>query len=225
MSDSDESIDKLSSLLNVIDKGCNMAIYGYARTSTIEQVAGLADQIAKLTLAGCTDQSVYREQISSVKMEDRIEFVKVIAALRRGDVLVFTSLSRAARSMMHMIDIESKVAAAGATIRILDLSIDTATSAGRLTFNLFASIAQFERENMLERQRVGIAAAKVRGAYAGRAPTARAKTLRVIALYEKGLKKQEIADACSIGVASVYRILRDAKSASSATGSIKVLPR
>jgi DNA invertase Pin-like site-specific DNA recombinase len=185
-----------------------MAIYGYARTSTVEQVAGLADQIAKLKAAGCTDQSIYREQISSVRMEDRIEFAKVIAALRRGDVLVFTSLSRAARSMMHMIEIESKVAAAGATIRILDLAIDTATSAGRLTFNLFASIAQFERENMLERQRVGIAAAKQRGAYTGRAPTAQAKAPRVLALHGRGLTKQEIADACSIGIASVYRILK-----------------
>nr|WP_315252946.1 recombinase family protein [uncultured Duganella sp.] len=189
-----------------------MATYGYARTSTVEQVAGLADQIEKLKDAGCTEQTIFREQISSVKMEDRIEFAKVIAALRRGDVLVFTNLSRAARSMMHMIEIESKVAAVGATIRILDLSIDTATSAGRLTFNLFASIAQFERENMLERQRVGIAAAKERGAYTGRAPTARAKSSRVLALHDKGLTKQEIADACSIGIASVYRILRDAKS-------------
>lgn len=190
-----------------------MATYGYARTSTVEQVAGLADQIAKLKEAGCTDQTIYREQISSVKMEDRIEFAKVIAALRRGDVLVFSSLSRAARSMIHMIEIESKVAAVGATIRILDLAIDTATSAGRLTFNLFASIAQFERENMLERQRVGIAAAKVKGVYKGRAPTARAKAPRVLALHEKGLTKSEIADACSIGVASVYRILQDAKRA------------
>jgi DNA invertase Pin-like site-specific DNA recombinase len=188
-----------------------MTTYGYARTSTVEQVAGLADQITKLRNAGCTDQTIYREQISSVKMEDRLEFAKVIAALRGGDVLVFSSLSRAARSMTHMIEIESKVAAVGATIRILDLSIDTATSAGRLTFNLFASIAQFERENMLERQRVGIAAAKERGVYTGRAPTARAKAARVHALHEKGLTKREIADACSIGVASVYRILRAVK--------------
>jgi DNA invertase Pin-like site-specific DNA recombinase len=74
-----------------------------------------------------------------------------------------------------MIEIESNVAGAGTTIRILDLAIDTATTSGRLTFNLFASIAQFKRENMLERQKVGIAAAKKRGAYVGRAPTARAK--------------------------------------------------
>lgn len=185
-----------------------MTIYGYARTSTIEQVAGLADQISKLKGAGCTDQSIYQEQISSVKMEDRVEFAKVLATLKAGDVLIFSSLSRAARSMIHMIEIESKVAGAGGTIRILDLAVDTATPSGRLTFNLFASIAQFERENMLERQKVGIAAAKKRGAYVGRAPTAQAKGARVHALHAKGLTKQEVADACSIGIASVYRILK-----------------
>lgn len=185
-----------------------MTTYGYARTSTVDQVAGLADQIAKLRAAGCTDQSIYQEQISSVKMEDRVEFSKVLGALRPGDVLVFSSLSRAARSMVHMIEIEAKMASAGASIRILDLAIDTATPAGRLTFNLFASIAQFERENMLERQRVGIAAAKRKGIYKGRAPTAQAKSARVHSLHAKGLTKQEIADACSIGIASVYRILR-----------------
>jgi DNA invertase Pin-like site-specific DNA recombinase len=185
-----------------------MTVYGYARTSTVDQVAGLADQIRKLKEAGCTNQTIYQEQISSVRMEERVEFAKVLAALKLGDVLVFSSLSRAARSMVHMVEIEGKVANAGASIRILDLAIDTATPAGRLTFNLFASIAQFERENMLERQRVGIAAAKSRGKYKGRAPTAMAKSARVHALYAKGLTKQEIADACSIGVASVYRILR-----------------
>ena len=185
-----------------------MTTYGYARTSTTDQVAGLADQVSKLREAGCSNQTIYQEQVSSIQMEDRIEFAKVLAILKSGDVLVFSSLSRAARSMVHMVEIEAKVAAAGASMRILDLAIDTATPAGRLTFNLFASIAQFERENMLERQRVGIAAAKLSGKYKGRAPTARAKSARVHALHAKGLTKQEIADACSIGVASVYRILR-----------------
>jgi DNA invertase Pin-like site-specific DNA recombinase len=112
-------------------------------------------------------------------MEARVEFARVLSVLKAGDVLVFSSLSRVARSMAHMVEIESMVARAGAAIRILDLAIDTATSSGRLEFNLFTAIAQFERENMLEWQKVGIAAAKQRGAYPGRAPTAQAKRTRV----------------------------------------------
>lgn len=185
-----------------------MTKYGYARTSTVEQVAGLADQVMKLKEAGCTDQTIYQEQISSVKMVDRVEFAKVLAKLGKGDVLVFTTLSRVARSMIHMTEIEAAIAQTGATIQILDINVDTGTPAGRLTFNLFASIAQFERENMLERQKVGIAAAKAEGKYVGRAPTARAKATKVLELHRKGLSKQDIAKACEIGIASVYRILR-----------------
>lgn len=187
-----------------------MTIYGYARTSTVEQVAGLVDQVAKLRAAGCTDQTIYQEQISSVKMADRVEFAKVLSTLSKGDVLVFSSLSRVARSMIHMIEIEAQVAAAGASIRILDLAVDTSTPQGRLTFNLFGSIAQFERENMLERQKVGIAAAKAEGKYTGRAPTAQAKAAKVLSMHAKGVAKQDIAAACDIGIASVYRILKSA---------------
>lgn len=187
-----------------------MTTYGYARTSTNSQVAGLADQVDKLKVAGCTDQTIYQEQISSVKMADRTEFAKVLSKLTKGDVLVFTSLSRVARSMIHMIEIEATVSAAGASIQILDMNVDTSTPQGRLTFNLFGSIAQFERENMLERQKAGIAVAKAEGKYAGRAPTAQAKASKVLSLHSKGLTKQEIADACSIGIASVYRILKAA---------------
>jgi len=187
-----------------------MTMYGYARTSTDSQVAGLEDQVAKLKAAGCTDQTIYREQISSVKMADRVEFAKALAKLGKGDVLVFTSLSRVARSMIHMIEIEAAVAAAGASIQILDMAVDTSTPQGRLTFNLFSSIAQFERENMLERQKVGIAAAKAEGKYTGRQPTAQAKAAKVLELHKKGVSKQDIAKSCEIGIASVYRILKAA---------------
>lgn len=190
-----------------------MTKYGYARTSTIQQVAGLDDQVAKLKVAGCTDQTIYQEQISSVKMADRVEFAKVLTKLTKGDVLVFTSLSRVARSMIHMTEIEAAVASAGASIQILDMNVDTSTPQGRLTFNLFSSIAQFERENMLERQKVGIAAAKAEGKYAGRAPTAQAKAAKVLALHAKGLSKLDIANACEMGIASVYRIIKVAPSA------------
>ncbi|MFN3736649.1 recombinase family protein [Hydrogenophaga sp.] len=190
-----------------------MTIYGYARTSTVEQVAGLEDQLTKLKAAGCTDQTIYKEQASAVKMEDRKAFAEVMTKLKAGDVLVVSTLSRIARSMIHMMEIEAKIRAAGASIRILDLAVDTATPNGRFTFNLFASIAQFERENMLERQKVGIAAAKEEGVYKGRKPTAKAKADKVLAYAAKGLTKQEIATALEIGVASVYRILAEAKQA------------
>lgn len=188
-----------------------MTTYGYARTSTVEQGSGLEDQVRQLKAAGCTDQTIYREYQSAVKMSERTAFIEVLTQIKTGDVLVVATLSRIARSITHALEILAQIEAKGAALNILDLKVDTSTPQGRLQLNLLASIAQFERELMLERQKVGIAAAKEAGKYTGRAPTAQAKADKVLAYAAKGLTKQEIADACGIGVASVYRILATAK--------------
>ena len=188
-----------------------MTTYGYARTSTTEQVAGLDDQVRKLRVVGCTDQTIYREHQSAMKMSERKAFMDVMAKLKVGDVLVVATLSRIARSITHTLEILADIEAKGASLNILDLNVDTSTPQGRLQLNLLASIAQFERELMLERQKVGIAAAKERGQYKGRAPTARAKSAKVLELNAKGLSRDDIAKIAGVGVASVYRILADAK--------------
>jgi DNA invertase Pin-like site-specific DNA recombinase len=77
--------------------------------------------------------------------------------------------------------------------------------------NLLSSIAQFERELMLERQREGIAKAKAERKYKGRKPTARAKTDEIRELAGKGMTRDEIAKRLGIGVASVYRALAAAR--------------
>jgi DNA invertase Pin-like site-specific DNA recombinase len=81
-----------------------------------------------------------------------------------------------------------------------------------LLLNLVGSVAQFEREVMLERQREGVAKAKEEGKYKGRAMTARAKSDDVLRLYKAGKGASEIAVQLGIGRASVYRIVNDAKS-------------
>jgi DNA invertase Pin-like site-specific DNA recombinase len=84
------------------------------------------------------------------------------------------------------------------------MGVDTATPTGRLMVNLLGSIAQFEREVMLERQREGIAKAKAEGKYKVRAPTARAKAAQVLELAKQpGMTKEEIANALNIGVAGL----------------------
>ena len=77
--------------------------------------------------------------------------------------------------------------------------------------NVLASVAQFEREVMLERQREGIAKANGEGRYKGRAPTARAKSADIHRLAAEGLTREAIATQLKIGVASVYRALRAAQ--------------
>ena len=95
----------------------------------------------------------------------------------------------------------------GASLRIVAMHLDNSTPTGKLMLNVLGSVAQFEREMMLERQREGIAKAKAEGAYKGRKPTAMAKADDVKALAAKGLGATEIAKALGIGRASVYRAL------------------
>lgn len=76
---------------------------------------------------------------------------------------------------------------------------------------MLGAIATFEREMMLERQAEGIERAKRAGRYQGRQPTARAKADQVIELARAGATRTSIAEQTGIGIASVYRILREAK--------------
>ena len=90
---------------------------------------------------------------------------------------------------------------------------DNATRAptGKLMITMLGAIAEFERGLLLERQREGVAKAKADGKYRGRKPTARAKAAEVLRLSGEGLQRTEIARRLEIGVASVYRILTNAK--------------
>ena len=129
--------------------------------------------------------------------------------VRKGDVLIVTKLDRLARSVAHLCEITKKLKAKGVALRILDSNIDTGTPTGKLMIHLLGSIAEFERELMLERQRDGIAKAKREGRYKGRAPTARRRGDEVIELAKRGVSSITIADRLGIGVASVYRILAE----------------
>jgi len=179
-------------------------LIGYARTSTTEQVAGIEAQERDLLANGC--ERIFREQTSSVGT--RTQFELAMSFMREGDVLVVTKLDRLARSVADLCVIVAQLEKKGIALRILGLGMDTSTPSGKLMLNLLGSIAQFEREIMLERQREGIAKAKSEGKYKGRAPTARAKVTEVKSLAAQGVTRRAIADQLHIGVASVYRVLK-----------------
>ena len=177
---------------------------GYARTSTIDQVAGLDAQLRDLRTAGC--EKVFAEQVSSVD-ETRPQLQAVFGFVREGDTLVVTKLDRLARSIKDLVDIEARLTAKAVSLSILSPSMDTTTPAGRLIFTVIGGIAQFEREIMLERQREGIARAKANGRYKGRPPMPTAVTDRVWALKEQGVSPTQIAKEIGIARSSVYRTL------------------
>jgi DNA invertase Pin-like site-specific DNA recombinase len=181
-------------------------IVGYARTSTTEQVAGFEAQERDLRAAGV--ERVFAEQISSVASREQLD--AAIDFIRAGDVFVVTKIDRLARSVPDLCAIVKRIEAKGAALRILAINLDTATPTGKLMLNMLGSVAQFEREMMLERQREGIAKAQGEGRYKGRKPTARAKASQVRELAGKGMTREAIAAELKIGVASVYRALRAA---------------
>ncbi len=178
---------------------------GYARTSTLEQVAGFEAQKRELEAAGCG--KVFAEQVSSVAERDQL--ASAIDYLREGDTLLVTKLDRLARSMRDLLDIVARVEAKGAGLRILNMNLDTSTATGKLMLQVLGSVAEFERNMMLERQREGIAKAKADGKFKGRAPTARAKAPDIEALLAAGHSPTAVAKALRIGRSSVYRAIRE----------------
>ena len=180
-------------------------LIGYARTSTQDQKYSLEAQVAELKAAGC--EKLYQEEVSSVDSK-REELENALDYIREGDVLVVKKLDRLARSVADTVKIQERLEAKKAGLKILDMDIDT-TPSGRLQFNLFAAIAQFEREVMLERQKVGIAKAKVDGKYKGRKPTSNDKKDKILELALTNMTRQEIADEVGVGIATVYRVLKE----------------
>lgn len=181
-------------------------LVGLARTSTVEQEAGLESQVRDLKAYGCDE--IYQEQVSSVG--ERHQLDAAIKSLRQGDKLVVTKLDRLARSVRHLGDLLETLEAKGSGLVILSMGgqqVDTTTATGKMMLNVMASVAQFEREMMLERQKEGIAKAKADGKYNGRKPTAMAKSEAALSLVKSGMPKVKVCEQLGISLASLYRIL------------------
>ena len=181
-------------------------IVGYARTSTLDQIAGIEAQERDLAAAGC--EKVFREQVSSVDVAQRDQLALALDFLREGDALVVTKLDRLARSVSHMHDVLQRITAKGASLKILNMGIDTNTPTGKLMLNVLGGVAEFERGIMLERQREGIQKARILGKYKGRAPTAQRKKSEIEALIADGVGATEVAKRLGISRASVYNVIK-----------------
>jgi DNA invertase Pin-like site-specific DNA recombinase len=196
-----------------------MTMIGYARTSTIDQRAGLDAQIRDLKAVGCCERDIYTEQVSSVAERTELDLV-LSRILRPGDVLVVTKLDRLARSVADLVAIVSGLKETGAALKVLDSPIDMTSPFGELILNVLGAIAQFERQIMLERQREGIAAAKAEGKYKGRKPTVRAHAAEIARLHDEGLSNAEIARRLGVHRANVGRVLASLSSAKAAAPTL-----
>jgi DNA invertase Pin-like site-specific DNA recombinase len=176
---------------------------GYARTSTVDQIAGLEAQLRELAAAGC--EKTFQEQVSSVAQ--RVQLQAALEYVREGDIFVVAKLDRLARSVADLMAILQALERKRVGVRILNLGMDTGTPTGKLMVTVLGAVAQFEREMMLERQREGIAKAKSAGLYKGRKPIAGERRQNVLKLAAEGATRTSIARQLGIGEATVYRIL------------------
>ena len=181
---------------------------GYARVSTKDQSFNL--QVDALRKAGC--EKVLQEVVSGAKAE-RPVLDALLADLRPGDVLVIWKLDRLGRSLRHLVELAGTLMERGVGLRSLNDPIDTTTPQGRLAFNLFASLAEFERDLIRERTQAGLTAARARGRMGGRPkglpPQAERTACAAETLYrEQRLSVREIADELGIAKSTLYAYLR-----------------
>ena len=181
-------------------------IYGYARVSTEDQKLHL--QLDALKQAGCT--KIFKEKVSAAK--ERLELDKLISLLQAGDILVVWKLDRLGRSLRHLIDLVKSFEEKKVKFISIEDNISTQTAQGRFIFNLFASLAEFERDIIRERTHAGLSAARSRGRKGGRPKglnlEAQLKAAHAKKLYaDKSLSIGEICTEVGISRKTLYNYI------------------
>ena len=183
-------------------------LIGYARVSTSDQ--DLCLQLDALSQAGCSSSLTFSDKISGSK-SDRPGLNLCLKELKEGDTLIVWRLDRLGRSIHHLIELVEELKQIGVGFRsICDGAIDTTTASGELVFNIFSSLAQFERKLIQERTMAGLTAARARGRLGGRKPTAPDAPKVQMAKKMSQNKSISIGEICStlkISRATYYRYL------------------
>jgi DNA invertase Pin-like site-specific DNA recombinase len=146
---------------------------GYGRVSTKGQ--NLDRQISALTEAGCA--RIFTDKKSG-KNAEREELWKALDYARPGDTLVVPSLDRLGRSIQDLIAIVSGLRKRGIGFQSLHEALDTTTPGGRLVFHVFAALAEFIRELIVQGTHEGLAEARARGERIGRPPAMTEEQIR-----------------------------------------------
>ena len=182
---------------------------GYARVSTREQ--NLSSQEDALEKAGCS--KIYKDKISG-KVFNREGLSACMEYLRSGDTLVIYRLDRLGRSVKEMLDLCAQLEQRRVKLVSLQDNLDTSTAVGRFTMQILASLAEYNRNLILEGCKAGINAAKKRGVEFGRKPGTKLpkrKKDSVIKLYEAESSIREIMEIVGIkSRVTIYNYLKEA---------------
>jgi DNA invertase Pin-like site-specific DNA recombinase len=176
---------------------------GYARVSTDDQ--NLTLQLDALKDGGCA--RVFTDKIGGARA-DRLGLNDALSHLRTGDTLVVWKLDRLGRSVKGLVDLVNTLDERGVHFRSLTDGIDTKTPAGRFFFHIMASLAQMERELIVERTRAGLAAARKLGRVGGRKRRMTDNKIKAARrLLTGGTPPRDVAENLGVSVPTLYRWL------------------
>ena len=180
---------------------------GYERVSTETQSTLRQED---MMLSQNLDAVVVEKE--SGKTRDRPKLKKMLASVQEGDVVIIESISRLSRSTRDFLNILDELQKKGVTLISLKENLDTTTPTGRFMVNIFASIAQLEREQLLLRQREGINAQKQRGIYKGGRPRIKVDSVLLAIVRYKWMKKElgwlEGMDELGVTRSTFYRLMK-----------------
>jgi len=180
--------------------------YIYARTSTKDQ--NVDQQVTYLQSRYKADM-VFSDK-STGKSLDRPSFNQLRKTVSKGDSIIVQDLSRIGRNTMEVISFVEEMTLKGVCINIDDLGqIDITSSAGKMVLTTLAAVATMQREQMLEKQAIGIETAKKEGKFKGKQQSQKTidKCKQALEYTSKGLSKEAAAKAAGVGIATLYRYI------------------
>ena len=180
-------------------------IYGYARVSSTGQKL----EVQKELLSKEKCDVIFEEKVSGKNMK-RDELTVLLRVVSSGDTVIISKLDRLARSMVDFWNIYNQIKEKGASLKILNMGLDTDSSQGRLMMGILSSVAEFERELIKERQADGIAKAKASGKHLGRPKLTEEVKEQVLGMVKLGATKQAVADKLNLGLSTIYKIQKEA---------------
>ena len=176
-------------------------LIGYARVSTRDQ--NLELQQEALVKAGC--QKIFEDKVSGARV-DRPGLAKAIEMLREDDTLVVWKLDRLGRSVKQLVNLVGELHKRGVQFQSLTDAIDTGTPSGRFFFHVMASLAEMERELIVERTRAGLEVAKQLGRKGGRKPKMTGSKIESAKkLLSSGIPPKDVAKNLGVSIPTLYR--------------------
>lgn len=186
-----------------------MARIAYIRVSTSDQnIARQQEMFKDYSIDKC-----YIERVSGKNIKDRLELQKMMDYVREGDTVIVESISRFGRSLQDLLSLVNQLNEKGVQfISLKEGDIDTTTPTEKLVFSIFSSLAEFERETIRQRQAEGIAIAKEKGIYKGRAKKCidEEELIKMVRAWKEGIiKKKYICKKLNISISTLNRRIKE----------------